>query len=45
MTKKEYITIRCTKEIKEKLQKMADEKEWTLSHTAEKILKEYFEPQ
>lgn len=36
------ITFRTDAETKEKLDKMAEEKEWSVSQVVEKICKEYF---
>ena len=36
------ITFRTDAEIKAQLDKMAEEKEWTVSQVVEKICKEYF---
>lgn len=41
MKKTDSITIRCTPELKQELQKIADEKKWTLSQTAVLILEAY----
>lgn len=40
MKKTEVITIRTTKENKQKIEKIAKEKEWSLSKTIEKLLEE-----
>lgn len=40
MKKTEVITIRTTKENKQKIEKLAKEKEWSLSKTIEKIIEE-----
>lgn len=40
MKKTEVITIRTTRENKEKLEKIAKEKEWSISKTIEKIIEE-----
>lgn len=43
MSKKtEVITFRTDAEIKEKLSKMAAEKEWSVAQVVDKICKEYF---
>ena len=39
--KSEVITIRLSKATKEKLQLIAEEKEWSISKTAEKIITEH----
>lgn len=40
--KTEVITIRITADTKQKLTAMAEEKEWSIAQTANKILTEYF---
>ena len=40
MKKTEVITIRTTKENKQHIEKIAKEKEWSLSKTIEKLLEE-----
>lgn len=41
MKKTEQIGVRLSPELKEKLQKIADEKHWTLSQTVNLILEAY----
>lgn len=45
MKKTEIINAAVTPETKAKLQKIAKRKEWTLSHTINRILEDYKEPQ
>lgn len=40
MKRTEVITIRTTKENKEKIEKIAKEKEWSLSKTIEKLVED-----
>lgn len=42
MKRTEYITVMLPKEMKEKIQKIAEEKMWTLSQTVYVILLDYF---
>ncbi len=44
MKKTEILSTAITKETKAKLEQLAQEKEWTLSHLVNKILEEYNEP-
>lgn len=45
MTKKtEVITFRTDTETKNKIEKMAAEKEWSVAQVVDKICKEYFKP-
>lgn len=39
--KTELIAIKASKPLKQELQRIAQEKEWTISHLCEKILREY----
>lgn len=39
--KTELIGVKISKPLKAELQRIANEKEWTLSHLAEKILRDY----
>lgn len=41
MKRTDSITIRCTPELKAQLQKIADERKWTLSQTVALILEAY----
>lgn len=43
MKRSEYITVMLPLELKQKIQKIAEEKKWTLSQTVFIILNEYFE--
>lgn len=42
MKREDFITFRVDPETMKKLQALAQDKEWTLSHLVYKIVKEYF---
>lgn len=43
MKKSEFISFRCSEKVKNMIEADSIEKEWTISHTVEKILTEYYE--
>lgn len=42
MKKTEVITFRTSAEVKQNLQKMAEDKEWSIAQAVDKICREYF---
>lgn len=43
MKKTEFISFRCSEKVKNLIEADSIKKEWTISHTVEKILTEYYE--